>query len=40
MVQFVGLSQPSKLSVFSVDRSAFVDRLVESVALLDTFELA
>jgi len=29
MVPFVGLSEPSKLSVFSVDRCAFVDRPVE-----------
>jgi hypothetical protein len=35
MVRFVGLSQPSKLSVFSVDRSAFVDRPVESVVRLE-----
>jgi hypothetical protein len=34
MVRFVGLSQPFKLSVFSVDRSAFVDRLVERVGRL------
>jgi hypothetical protein len=40
MVLFVDLAEPSKLSVFSVDSSAFVDRPVESVARLDTFELA
>jgi hypothetical protein len=38
-VESVGLSQPFKLSVFSVDRSTFVDRPVENVAWLAIFEL-
>jgi hypothetical protein len=40
MVRSVGLSEPLELSGFSVDRSGFVDRRVESVARLDNFELA
>jgi len=32
-VETVGLSQPLELSVFSLDRSAFVDRPVERAAL-------
>jgi len=40
MVRFVGLSQPFKLSVFSVDRSAFVDRPVERVGRSGDFRTA
>lgn len=40
MVQSFGLAQPSELSTFSVDRPDFVDRPVEFVARLDSFEPA
>jgi len=37
-VETVSLAQPLELSVFSVDRSPFVDRPVESVARSKIFE--